>query len=370
MVNKERIVKYFIDMAMIPSPSYKERDMANYLIKELKKLGLEVYEDSTGEKILGNAGNIVAVLKGNKPKRLLISAHMDTVEPCEKITPIVEDDIIKTNGDSVLGADDKAGIASILELISILKENKIEHPEIVIVFSVAEECGLHGAKNIDLSKFGKINYGYILDAGGDPGICYNKAPYAANGKYIIVGKSSHAGLEPEKGVNSFIVLAKAINKLKLGRVNENTTCNIGVVNGGFATNIVMPRIEISFEARSLYEDELERLLKKTAHTLEETCKKYKAEFINNVYRGKTKGYELSEDHEVIKVFKKSVENLGYEFKLKSSGGGSDTNIYNMKGIPSVNISIGMENIHSTDEFIKIDSLVNTSMLLVELLKNC
>lgn len=370
MVNKERIVKSFIDMAKISSPSYGERGMADYIIKKLKELDLEVYEDKTGEKISGNAGNVITVLKGNKKKRLLISAHMDTVTPCEKIIPIIDGDIIRTDGNSVLGADDKAGIAAIIEMINIIKENEIEYPEIIVVFSVAEECGLHGAKNLDISKFGKIDYGYILDSGGEPGICYNMAPYAANGKYTIIGKAAHAGGEPENGVNAFVVASEAVSKLKIGRIDDDTTCNIGVVNGGIATNIVMPSIEISFEARSLYENKLDQLLEETSKVFEETCKKYNAKFINNVFRGKTKGYEIDEECETIELFKKSVENLGYKFELKPSGGGSDTNIYNMKGIPSVNISVGMENVHSTEEFIKIDSLVKTSSILIELIKNC
>lgn len=369
MINRERIVKNFIEIAKISSPSYKERNIADYILKEIKELGVKVYEDNSGEKILSNSGNIIVFLKGSKNKKVLLSAHMDTVNPCEYIVPIVENDIIKTDGNSVLGADDKAGIAAIIEMIKVIKEEKIDHPDIIIVFSVAEETGLHGAKNIDLSEFGKIDYGYILDAGGEPGICYNRAPYAANGKYKIIGKAAHAGGEPQNGINAFVVAAQALNKLNIGRVDENTTCNIGVVSGGIATNIVMPSIEMKFEARSLYEDKLDILLEKTDRVFKETCSDFGAEFINEVARGKTKGYNIDESCDVIQIFKKSSERLGYNFKAMPSGGGSDTNIYNMRGIPCVNIGIGMENVHSTDEYIKIDSLVKTATLLVELMKN-
>lgn len=369
MINRERIVKNFIEMAKISSPSYKERNIADYILKEIEELGVKVYEDSSGEKILSNSGNIIIFLKGSKNKKVLLSAHMDTVNPCEDIVPIIENGIIKTDGNSVLGADDKAGIAAIIEMIKVIKEEKINHPDIIIVFSVAEETGLHGAKNIDLSEFGKIDYGYILDAGGEPGTCYNKAPYAANGKYKIIGKAAHAGGEPENGINAFGVAAQAVSKLNIGRIDESTTCNIGVVSGGIATNIVMPSIEMKFEARSLYEYKLDKLLEETDRIFKETCSDFGAEFINEVSRGKTKGYNIDESCDVIQIFKKSSEILGYNFKVMPSGGGSDTNIYNMRGIPSVNIGIGMENVHSTDEYIKIDSLVKTATLLVELMKN-
>ena len=369
MINRDRIVKNFIEMAKISSPSYKERNIADYILKEIDELGIKVYEDSSGEKVLSNSGNIIITLKGRKNKKILLSAHMDTVNPCEDIVPIIENGIIKTNGNTVLGADDKAGIAAIIEMIKVIKEEKINHPDIIIVFSVAEETGLHGAKNIDLSKFGKIDYGYILDAGGEPGICYNQAPYAANGKYKIIGKAAHAGGEPENGINAFVVASQAVSKLNIGRIDESTTCNIGVVSGGIATNIVMPSIEMKFEARSLYEDKLDKLLEETDRIFKETCSSFGAEFINEVARGKTKGYNIDESCDVIQIFKKSSEKLGYNFKVMPSGGGSDTNIYNMRGIPSVNIGTGMENVHSTDEYIKIDSLVKTARLLVELIKN-
>lgn len=365
MINEERLVKSFLDMVKISSPSNEERNIANYILKELKKLEIEVYEDNCNEKLNSTAGNIIARLKGNSNKKILLSAHMDTVNPCEHVNPIIENGIIRTDKTTILGADDKAGIANIIEMIKVIKENNLEHADMIIVFSVAEETGLNGAKNIDLSKFEKIDYGYILDGGGRPGTCYNKSPHSANGVLKVIGKEAHAGAEPENGINSFVVASEAVTKLKIGRVDEETTCNIGVAKGGTATNVVMPSLELHFEARSLCEEKLDELLENVNSTFEQTCEKYNATFVNSVKKG-TPGFSLSEDSETMKLFKKACENVGFEYKAYPSGGGSDTNIYNINGIDSINIGIGMSNVHTKEEYIEIKDLVDSTRLILEL----
>ncbi|MGL4913262.1 MAG: M20/M25/M40 family metallo-hydrolase [Romboutsia sp.] len=368
MINRERLVDSFLDMVKISSPSKNERKVADYILKELEKCEVEVYEDSCNEILESTSGNLIIRLKANNgsDKKVLLSAHMDTVNPCENVNPIIEDGVIKTDKTTILGADDKAGIANIIEMIRVINENNIEHPEVIIVFSVAEETGLHGAKNIDLSKFGKIDYGYILDAGGKPGSCYNQSPYSANGVLKIIGKEAHAGAEPENGINSFVVASEATCKLKIGRIDENTTCNIGIAKGGIATNVVMPELELHFEARSLEEVKLDALLENVNSVFEETCAKYNAEFINTVQKG-TPGFNLSEESDTMKLFKKACDNLGFEYNAYPSGGGSDTNIYNINGIESVNIGIGMSNVHTKEEYIEIEDMINSTRLILELI---
>lgn len=365
MINKERLINNFLDMVKISSPSGEERNIADYILRELENLDVEVYEDNCGKILNTTCGNLILRIKGSNDKKVLFSSHMDTVNPCENINPIIDNDIIRTDKTSILGADDKAGIANIIEMIRVIKENNIKHSEIIIVFSVSEETGLHGAKNIDLSKFNNIDYGYVLDAGGSPGVCYNRAPYSAKGVLKVIGKEAHAGSEPEKGINSFVIASEAVTKLKIGRVDENTTCNIGIVKGGLATNIVMQELEMHFEARSLYEDKLDELLGNVSLVFEETCKENNANFLNSVRKG-TSGFNLSEDCGTIKIFKNACYNLGFEYKAYPSGGGSDTNIYNMKNIDCLNIGIGMSNVHTKEEYIEIKDLINTTRLLVEL----
>ena len=165
MINRERMVENFINMAKISSPSLKEREVADYIKKELESIGLEVIEDDAGEKTGGNSGNIIGILRAPGKKKVLLSAHMDTVLPCDKVNPIIENGIIKSDGTTVLGGDDKAGIANIIEAIRVIKENNFDHPEIIVVCSIAEEIGLLGAKNFDIEKYAP-DYSFILDSSG------------------------------------------------------------------------------------------------------------------------------------------------------------------------------------------------------------
>jgi len=175
MINKDRLLNNFFKMVKIYSPSKKEREMADYIIVKLKKLGLDIYEDAAGQKIDGNAGNVIGYLKGNRPgKTLMFSAHLDTVEPSKDIVPVLEDGVIKSAGNTILGSDDKAGITAILEMLHNLVENEISHPDIYVIFSVAEEIGLLGATHFDETKH-KIDYGFILDANGAPGVVIKQA---------------------------------------------------------------------------------------------------------------------------------------------------------------------------------------------------
>jgi len=366
MINETRLVESFLDMVKIPSPSFKERQVADYLKKVLEDLGLEVTEDNAGEKIGGNAGNIIGVLKAPGKKKLLFSSHMDTVLPCDKINPIVENGIIKTDGTSVLGGDDKAGIAAIIEMLRLVKENNLDHPEIIVVFSVAEEVGLLGAQHFDVDKY-QPDFGFIIDTGGEPGNLTVQAPAAVKGKLTITGKPAHAGIAPELGINALTVAAHAITKLRLGRIDEETTCNIGVVSGGSAVNIVMPEVKMMYEARSLRDEKLDALVEETMDIFTKTCEEFGAQFKSEVKKGYS-SFNMDTDSEVVKMFGTACKKAGIQFTTLASGGGSDTNIYNVKNIPSVNMAIGMSKVHTTEEFIAIKDIVDCSKILVELVR--
>lgn len=366
MVKESRIVDNFLDMVKISSPSKDERKIGDYLIKVLEELGLEVTEDNAGDLNGGNCGNIIGVLKAQGKKKYLFSAHMDTVVPCEKVTPVIENGIIKSDGTSILGGDDKGGIAAIIEMLRVIKENSLEHPEIVVIFSMAEEIGLLGAKSFDLEKY-NIDCGFILDSSGKPGKIITKAPSAARGVLKITGKPAHAGIAPENGINALTVAAHAITKVKLGRVDAETTSNIGVVKGGQATNIVMPVVELDYEARSLSNEKLAELLKETLGTFEAVAKEFGAEFENDV-TVEYPGFVLEDDAEVVEIVKRACERAGLTPETAPSGGGSDTNIYNSKGVPCVNLAVGMTKVHTLEEYIEIKDLVDLSRILVEIVK--
>ena len=189
MFNVERMVKNFVNMAKISSPSLKEREVADYIKRELESIGLEVLEDNAGDKTGGNSGNIIGILRAPGKKKVLLSAHMDTVLPCDKVTPIIENGVIKSDGTTVLGGDDKAGIANIIEAIRVIKENNIDHPEIIVVCSIAEEIGLLGAKNFEIEKYSP-DYSFILDSSGKPGICIQSS-WNSNSSNSIFSKGTN-----------------------------------------------------------------------------------------------------------------------------------------------------------------------------------
>lgn len=253
-----------MELIQIDSHSGKEGAIAKVLVKKLEEMGLEVTIDDAGVKAGGETGNVIAKLKGTKNgPTILFSAHMDTVTPGEGVKPIVKDGVIYSDGTTVLGGDDKAGIAAILEGIRVIKENNIEHSDVEVVFSIWEEGGLFGAKYLDTSKI-SAEYGFVLDSGGAPGeIIIQAAQDKVNAK--IIGKPAHAGVAPEEGVSAIMIAARAIDNMRLLRIDEETTANIGTISGGIATNIVAPEVTIKAEARSINE---EKLTAQTAHMVE------------------------------------------------------------------------------------------------------
>ncbi len=369
MINNERLINEFLELVQIDSPSSKEGKIAKVLVEKLEAIGCEVTIDKAGEIKGGETGNVIATLKGNREgKKIMFSSHMDTVSPGIGVKPIIDEanGIIKSDGTTVLGSDDKAGIAAILEALRSIKENNEDHTDIQVVFSIWEEGGLHGAKNLDYSLI-NAEYAFVLDSGGAPGEIITQAPAQDAIKVKITGKPAHAGLQPEKGISAIMVASKAIENMNLLRIDEETTANIGIVKGGIATNIVMPEIEIIAEARSLKEDKLEA---QTNHMVE-TFKKYAEEAgakidieVNRAYGP----FDIEENDEIVQLTKKAFENMNIEGKVASTGGGSDTNILNKNGIKAVNLGIGMKNAHTLEEYIAIGDLINSAKMVKEIIK--
>ncbi|MBQ8999313.1 MAG: M20/M25/M40 family metallo-hydrolase [Clostridium sp.] len=369
MVNKRRLIEEFIELVKIDSITGKEKDIAQLLYKKLEELGFEVLIDNAGELAGGETGNVIATLKGNRPgKKLLFTSHMDTVEPGISINPIIDEtqQVIKSDGTTILGSDDKAGIAAILEAMRTLKEKGLSHPDIQIVFSIWEEQGLLGAKYLDYSKI-DADYIYVLDMDGPVGRIITKASAQDKIDVKILGKSAHAGLNPENGISALMVASNAIENMKLLRIDEETTANFGVINGGVGTNSVMSELTMSGEARSLSEEKLKKQVNHMIDCFRESAKKYSAEVrinVNRVYDA----VNIKEDDEVVLLAKKAFANLGIKSYTDSTGGASDVNIYAGKGYKVVNLAIGMTNAHSVNEFIKIEDLYNSSRVVLEIIK--
>ncbi len=361
MINQERLVKEFVEMVKIDSLSNKEGKFAAYLKGLLEELGLEVViDEQAGEAAGSDTGNLLGRLKGSRTEapKIFFSAHMDTVVPGEGIQPQVRDAVIYSNGSTILGGDDKAGIAAIIEALRHIKEEKIEHGDIEVLFTIGEETGLWGARNLDYSLL-QAKMGFVLDNGGEPGTIVYRAPAHDKIHAIIYGKAAHAGMSPEKGVSAIQVAAQAISRMNLLRIDEETTANIGAIKGGNATNIVCDKIELEGEARSLDEEKLQQQLQQMLNCLQVACREMGARLESKIVR-EYPAFTIKEDEAVVRVAKEAADALRFPVRIISSGGGSDANYFNHRGIKAINLGIGMSKVHTKEEYIKIKDLVRSA----------
>lgn len=362
-MNKDRIVSQFLEFVQISSPSGKEGNFAKLLKEEMEKLGLEVVVDrEAGVKANSDAGNLIGYLKGTKDvEPIMFCAHMDTVTPCENIEPVIEDGIIKSKGNTILSGDDKGGIVAILEGIRHLKENNIPHGDIEVVFTIFEEGGLFGAKYLDYSLV-KSKMAFILDSGGNVGQVIVQGPAQSQIHAKFHGKAAHAGLSPEKGISAIQVAARAIDRMNLLRIDEETTANIGIIKGGSATNIVADYAELEFEARSLNQEKLDKQVQHMVETLEKAAEDFGAT-VDIDAKLNYPSFKLDMEEPVLKIVEKAMNKVNVTYEPTSTGGGSDTNIFNGNGIKATNLAIGMFNAHSVDEYIAVDDLVKAAELV-------
>ncbi|MEG6584281.1 M20/M25/M40 family metallo-hydrolase [Dendrosporobacter sp. 1207_IL3150] len=369
MINKKRMLSEFLELTKIRCSTKAEREVGDLLKQRLINLGLDVFEDEVGVQIGGNCGNIIGFLPSNvaRAETIMLSAHMDCVEPCGNVSPIVEGGIIKSCGNTILGADDKAGIAAILEGIRAIVENKLPHGGIQVVFTVSEEGGLDGSKNIN-KKHLKAAMGYALDSGGEPGQIITKAPGQNSIDVIIHGKKAHAGVAPEQGINAIVLAGKALAELKQGRIDEETTANVGIINGGNATNIVPDRVEIKCEARSRNVEKLAAQTEHMRNTFERVALENGGRVEVNIHHAYDP-YVLTDDAPVVQLAVKSAESIGLKPVIQATGGGSDANFFNGYGVPTAVLGVGMSKVHTTEEYIKEEDLYNTAELVVAIITN-
>lgn len=370
MINEKRLQDRFFELVTINSETKYEGEIAVYLKTEFENLGLHVQEDDARQVTEHGANNLICTLNGtnNHSRSIFFSAHMDTVSPGIDIKPRLKEGYITSDGTTILGADDKAGIAVMFELIHVLQEQEIDHGAIQFIITVGEESGLVGAKAIDQSLI-TSQFGYVLDSDGAVGNLVIAAPFQSKFNATIYGKSAHAGVAPEKGVSAITTAAKAIAKMKLGRIDKETTANISYFKGGQkeTTNIVTDYVEIEGEARSLKKAKLENITKQieTLFTTTATDFGAKAEFnLFEVYPG----FVIDKNDEVVTIAQRAAKNLSLSSELLKSGGGSDANIFNSLGFPTANLSVGYEHIHTTNERIHINEMVRLSELIIEIVR--
>ena len=371
MAEKERIIKDFLELSAIDSVSFKERKFADVLKQKLELLGIKAHEDSVSEEIGSNAGNVYAFWKGeeNLPT-ILLSAHMDTVEPGigKKAIYDSEKGILRSDGTTVLGADDIAGITEILEAIRQIQESGRKHKSVELIFPVAEEVYTKGSSSFDYTRL-SAKEAYCLDLSGHVGAAAIKAPTLISFRITIHGKASHAGFAPEKGVNAIEIAAKAIAGIKQGQVDEDSTLNIGTIKGGTATNIVSDEVELEGEIRSFKHESALKLLEDTKFKFEEEAIKIGAGITGIDFKSEIHliAYERNEDEEVVKNFRTAAKKTGIEPKLISTMGGADNHQFNKNGIKGIVLSCGMQNVHTTEEYIEIADLEAGADLVAELI---
>lgn len=368
MINKERMLGEFFELVKIKCSTKAERQVADVLKGRLTTLGMEVFEDNTGEKIGGNCGNLIAYLEGTiqGSPTLMLTAHMDCVEPCGGIEPELKDGIITSIGDTILGGDDKAGICAILEALRIIVEKEIPRGPLQVIFTVAEEGGLNGAKHMEPSLL-KADFGYALDSGGAPGEIINMAPGQNNITAVVHGKKAHAGVAPEDGINAIVVAGAALTEMRYGRIDFETTANIGIISGGVATNIVPDMVEIKCEARSRNMEKLEVQTQHMKETFEQVVAGHggRAEVTVKESYGP---YVLTEDAPVVTLAVDATKSIGLVPEIKATGGGSDANFFNNYGVPTAVLGVGMSKVHTADEYIKEIDLYNSAELVIALIK--
>ncbi len=365
---KEKVINEFVELVKIDSISLEEKKVFDYIGNRLSHLNCEkIFQEYSIEELGVSSGNLIVKIPANtqNAKSIFFDAHVDTVEPGRGIVPIVnyDENKIVSSGNTILGSDDKAAVAAMLVAIEEILSKNFPHGDIYFLFTSAEEIGLVGIQHFDFSLI-KPDFGFVLDSHDKVGRIVVAAPYHYKYKIKVTGKASHAGIEPEKGINAIKVASKIVLKLPQGKINKDTVANVGVIEGGKATNIVAENCEISGEFRSHSLMHLEKIKKK----IEELVSDYKKEVVDIEFELKEmyKGFKYSINDEVVEYVTSALLSMGIKPSYEKTGGGSNTNIYNQNGIKALTLSIGMMNIHSTGEYIEFDDLINLVRLILRL----
>lgn len=364
-LHRESARQMFFDLVQIDSLSLEERKVADYCTQFLQKLGCHVYEDEAAQALSGQAGNLIARLPGDDDRpSILLTSHMDTVTPGNGIEPALDENgVVWSKGDTILGADDKAGITAILLAAQELAHSDEAHAPVEIVLTVCEEVGLKGSRQVDVSAL-QSREGLCLDSGGDVGTFVVAGPTQMKWNAEFVGQSAHAGVAPERGISAIKMAAAAVSRMPHGRVSANTTVNIGSFVGQGPTNVVRDKVTLVGEARGLAPQELNDVMAQIQTVFQDTA----AELGGSVQFTAQKmydGFSFDESHSLRERVENAISKVGLAAKPVRSGGGSDANIFTQNGIETINVAVGYEDIHSTNEHISLEDIVKVARIAVE-----
>ncbi len=360
----KRALSIMLELLAIDSPSGKEDIIRSYLQQTLAFLNIPTETDAAGNLY----GRLAASIGMENAPALLLNCHMDTVPSAVGVQPRILDGILATDGNTALGADDKAGIAVILNVLELLISRNLPHADIVILLTVSEETGLTGAREVEFARLGPIGSGFTLDASGSVGTVIHSAPYKSKATIIFHGKSAHAGFAPENGISAISLAARAIDDMHLLRIDTETTANIGSIHGGAGTNIVCDKAEVVLEVRSKVQKKMELHLEH----LRTCCDKAVASLGGSVEfltKELYPGYHMDLNDPLLLNIKQACGHLGLPFKMVVTGGGSDANIFRKQGLPVVVLSVGYKAPHTYEESLCIEELGNLTTLILEIISN-
>lgn len=354
-VDAERLKSYFLDLVRIDSLSRREGAIARRLAADLEALGATVEFDDAAAAVSGEVGNLIAHLPGTvDAPALLLCAHMDTVEPGIGVTPVVDGDVVRSDGTTVLGGDDKSGVAIVMECARICRETGQRHPPLEIVFTICEEVGLLGARHLDLERV-RAARGFVFDSDA-AGFVFTRAPGATHFEIVVTGRAAHAGMAPEQGVSAIQVAAAAIAGMPLGRIDAETTANIGTIAGGRATNIIPDQVRMRGEARS---HDLAKLDAQLTHVRERFEAAARAAGATVEFRLEPAYQPMSvpDDAPIMQLLRDAASSIGRPVTSAGMGGGCDANVLNGRGLEVVNLGTGMQEIHTTSEWLRVSDMV-------------
>ena len=353
---EDRVLNTFLQLVRIDSETYHEGAVVDHICEAARGSGFESYVDNAGKAIGGEAGNVYIRIpaSGVDAPPIIFCAHLDTVSPGRDIEPVVRGDRVISGGETVLGADCKAGVAVIIELMRLSAEGGLKHGPLELILTVAEEKQLQGVRHLEWGRI-EAHHAYVLDGAGGVGEVINSSPTQDNLEFVFNGKAAHAGVEPEKGTNAIYGAAWAVSLMHLGRIDSETTANIGVIEGGRAVNIVPDRVVVQGEVRSLDLKKLEEQRKsmmRAAMEAEASVGVGVEVKVERVYDG----YLIEPKDPLILLASEAGKAMGIKIEVKNSGGGSDANFLNGQGIKSVVLSMGVREPHTTHEYLDIQEL--------------
>ncbi len=375
-INKERLATTFTTLCEISSPSKKEALVAAWLKDKFTELGVDfIYEDGSAAKTGADCGNLIIRFDGygdEQGEPFFFSCHMDTVQPGDNVKVVRTGDVFTSAGDTVLGSDDKSGIAAVIEMMTLLKEKKISHPTLEIIITTCEEIGLRGAKNLEFDKL-QSTFGYALDSTGIDRVIYG-APAANRFRIEVRGIAAHAGLDPETGINALTLVAQALGRIKAGRLDEESTRNFGLISGGVATNIVPECITIYGEVRSHSREKLQKYTDEVIALFNEVIDNSPKKQMDGFLRPSVE-WSVEEEYPVLaldrnapvlKKIEQAAEKTGRKMEFLIAGGGSDANIFCGHGLPTAIVATGMDKVHTVDEQLDLNDCVSLTELICSL----